>query len=104
MGSIILEFLLLYFLVSRSHSLYLRWLEHDGCVCFFLFSLFSLSLVPLLEVTSAEKSSCLLYRPIITNSQLSGHYSVDFLEKEEVFLFQLLFKGVSTLLYALVDF
>ena len=25
-----------------------RWLEHDGfCVCFFVFSLFSLSLVPL---------------------------------------------------------
>ena len=30
--------------------------------------------------------SCLLYRTI-TNSQLSGHYSVDFLEKEEVFYF-----------------
>ena len=42
------------------------WLEHDGCcVCFFVFSLFSLSLVPLVGVTSAEKLLCLLYKTIL---------------------------------------
>ena len=38
---------LLYFVVTFSVPLF-RWIEHDGCcVCFFVFSLFSLSLIPL---------------------------------------------------------
>ena len=37
----------LYFVVSRSQSVFLKWLEHDGCcVCFFVF-LYFFSLVPL---------------------------------------------------------
>ena len=36
-----------------------RWLERDGwCVCFFVFSLFSSSLIPLSKRTSAEKLLC----------------------------------------------
>ena len=53
--------MLLDFVVSRSQ------LEHDGCcVCLFVSSLFSLSLVPLSE----GKLLCLLYKAILKVSYL----------------------------------
>ena len=49
----------------------LGWIEHDGCcVCFFVFSLFSLSVFPLIGDTSAEKLWCLLSKTILKVSYL----------------------------------
>ena len=66
----------LYFVVSRSQSVFFKWLEHDGCcVCFFVFSLFFFLWL------LVQRNCCACY-----------HYSVDFLGKGRVFWFQSLLR------------
>ena len=71
-----------YLLFSSVLCSFLYSLEHNSCcACFFFFILFSLSLVSLcwsyicIEVVVS----------VVSNSPLSDHYFVHFLEKEECF-------------------
>ena len=67
-----------------------KWPEHESC-CLFVFSLSSLSLVPLTRSYYCRETAVSVASNYF-KSQLPDHYSVDFLGKGRVFLFQSLFR------------
>ena len=87
------------FLLPHLLSPFFGWLEDDGCCAsFFVFSLFSLFLVPLTRVTSAEKLLCLLCKTILKVSYLIIFLWIT-LEKGECFDFSHTLEHVCPTLY-----
>ena len=81
---IVYFFICAFFFWSLMSCLFFNWVEHDSCcVCFFVYYLFSLSLVPLTR--SYWGIEIVVCNVTLFIKSVSDHYSVDFLGNGRAF-------------------